>query len=272
MASPSTIMRCLNEFSVNFTRGRDYVETMGSRWCKAFESTPDKALIDAIQSVCEQTFQYPPTLGDVVGATRKQVADMPGHVGSGVGVKRFSFCSECRERKGLVSTAAHYIWIAESCDETGKKKGDYYVSVRDNVCGCPDSIEYRGKDLRIWDIRRKKLREDNRLELVTWKGMEGFFYTTSEQPYLKGVDRRGQYYDYSMDLNEFTDRQERIAARRRGDLPSTPFSRAVDIMMSGNVKAISALMNGDGRSLPVESVEVESSYNEYVTKDDLDWE
>ena len=272
MASPRIIMRCLNEFCTNFSRGRDYVETMGSRWCKAFESTPDNALINAIQDICETTFKYPPTLGDVVGAVKKQVADMLGHVGSGVGVKRYQFCQECKERQGIVSTAAHYIWIAPDCDETGKKEGKYYISVKDNVCGCPDSLEYRGKDLRIWDIRRKKLREDNRLELITWKGMEAFFYTTSEQPYLKGVDSRGQYYDYSMDLNAFVAMQERIEARRRGDLPSTGYSRAVDIMMSGNTAAISALMDGDGRSLPVESVEVESNYNEYVSSDDLDWE
>lgn len=268
MASPRIIMRCLNEFCTNFSRGRDYVETMGSRWCKAFESTPDNALINAIQDICETTFKYPPTLGDVVGSVKKQVADMLGHVGAGVGVKRFSFCSECKDRKGIVETAAHYIWIAESCNETGKKEGKYYVSVKDNVCGCPDSVAYRGKDLRGWSERRKKLREDPRLELITWKGMEAFFFTTSEQPYLKGVGWSGDYYDWTMDLNEFESMQERIQARRRGDLPSTGYSRAVDIMMSGNTAAISALMSGDGRSLPVESVEVD----QYVTKDDLDWE
>ena len=100
MASPSTVMKCLSEFSMNFNRKGDYVDTMAARWCKAFESTPDKALIAAVQAVCERTFTYPPTLGDVVGATKKAVADMLGHRDSGKGLKRYQFCDECRERKG----------------------------------------------------------------------------------------------------------------------------------------------------------------------------
>jgi len=278
MASPSTVLKCLNEFSMNFNRKNDYVDTMAARWCKAFEATPDKALIAAVQAVCERTFTYPPTLGDVVGATKKAVADMLGHRDSGKGLKRYQFCDECRERKGLVSTAAHYIWTAPDCDVTGKKHGEYYVSCKDNLCGCPDSKEYRGEDLRIWSIRRQKLRDDPRLELITWQGKEGFFFTCSEQPYLKGVDRQGRFFDYTCDLNEFTDRQNRIEARRRGDLPSTPFSRAVDIMISGNVQAISALMDGDGRSIPVETTRQVDRYeyrdpyeDDYVTSEDLDW-
>ena len=59
MASPSTVLKCLNEFSMNFNRKGDYVDTMAARWCKAFESTPDKALIAAVQAVCERTFTIP---------------------------------------------------------------------------------------------------------------------------------------------------------------------------------------------------------------------
>ena len=265
MATQRIILRCLNEFATNFSKGRDYVDTMSSRWCRAFESTPDNALISAIQDVCEQTFTFSPTLGDVVGACKKQVADMLGYVGDGVGVKRYNFCDECRERQGLVSTAAHYIWTAESSPESSRDKGDYYVSVKDNVCGCVDSVAYRGKALRVWSDRRKKLREDTRLDLVWWKGQEAFYFTTSEQPYLKGVDSRGQYYDYTMNLNDFEAMQEKISARRRGELPSTPYSRAVELIMSGDSTAISALMDGDGRSLPVES-------SEYINREDLDWD
>ena len=238
MASRAMILDCLEEFSINFNRGKSYQDIMELRWLKSFESTRDSCLEAGIQQILETSFQYPPTLGDVVGAVKKQVADMLGNTKGGKSVKSYSFCQDCEERKGIVATAAHYIWKGEDSDY-----GQYRVSVCDTLCGCEGSIEYRGQGMRLWAMRKKCFQEDPRVDL------QAFHATCFDMPYLKGVDSSGKYFDHTMRIDLFEEIQERVHKRSIGVLPSTSFNKVVSTLVDGNEIAVKALLEGDGRMI-----------------------
>ena len=257
MATRAMVLDCLEEFSVNFNRGRNYQDIMEARWISAFKDTPDDCLLRVVQKILETPFQFPPTLGDVVGAATKQVADLLGKVGSGKSVRSYNFCQECEERQGVVSTAAHYIWIGDRDDD--HQRGEYRVSVSDTLCGCEGSIEYRGRGMRPWSMRRKLFQDDTRVQL------QSFHATCFEMPYLKGVDSSGKYFDHTMKLDDFEEIQERVHKRAKGALPSTSFTRVVSLLGSGDPIALQALLEGDGRVVHQEP-------DPWDTEDDLDYE
>jgi hypothetical protein len=246
MASPSTVSRVLNDFSTNFNKGRDYQQQMYGRWMTAFTNTPDLALEKGVQKVCEGLHQYPPTLGHVVDSVKKCVTDLSGEYQIGVGKKKYNFCPECVDREGIVSTAAHYIW---QVNDGTKKQGKYYWSIKDCVCGCEASLECHSK-LRVWSERQRLLRKDKRLALITYNGQEGFWYTTRTNPYLKGIDHLGNYFDWTMDLNVFSDIQDKMKKRRSGELPPTAYTRMVDVLASGNTEVLAELLPENNKPLP----------------------
>jgi len=224
MASKGMICDSLEEFAYNFNKGREYLNVMEGRWLAAFQNTPDECLTKGLQDVLTRHHQYPPSLGHVVEAVQKQVADLLGRVGSGITVKSYNFCQNCAARQGIIETAAHYI-----------RDNKYVVSCKANLCGCPGSKEFNGTSLRLWNKRRELLYSDDRIE------MKAFYYTDEHHPYLKGVDSNGQLFDHTVDPLVFHQRLDTIEKRKNGTLPSTSFSRAVDVLATASPEQLANL-------------------------------
>ena len=225
MANKNMIADCIEEFAVNFNRNKDYTDIMYGRWLRSFRDTPDKCLAAGLQKILTTNYQYPPTLGTVVEAVQKEVADLLGRVGSGVTVKDYSFCPNCKERKGIIETAAHYI-----------KDEKLIVSCKANLCGCEGSKEYNGTDMRLWTKRRELLQNDERVELLD------FFYTDEHHPHLKGVDQHGQYFDHTMQPDLFLHIQDLVSKRRKGILPATSYSKAVEVLVNADKEVLEGIL------------------------------
>lgn len=251
MANNNMISDSLEEFAYNFNRGKEYIDIMYGRWLRAFRDTPDKCLAAGLQKILTTNYQYPPTLGTVVQAVQKEVADLLGRVGAGVTVKEYSFCPNCRERKGIIETAAHYI-----------KDEKLVVSCKANLCGCEGSKEYNGTELRLWTKRRELLQNDDSIQLLD------FFFTDQHHPYLKGTDQHGQYFDHTMQPDFFLHIQDLVRKRQEGVLPATSFTKAVDVLMDADKEVLEHV-------LPPEEYVSEDEYmydDPWDVSDDLDFD
>ena len=223
MAYDSTIQNAVNTFAVSFNKAQAFSHGAFPVWKSAFEKTPDESLTEGVSSIClEWQGQYPPKLADVVSMVRKKAMDL-GYSNTHQ-VYDHPFCSEhCKSTGGWVTTSAMYTWIAPSQvggvaigSEPPRNKGQSYVSVKKNICGCEGSKNNLGTQTRACEERRTKLEKDKRLDL------HRFHHTCTDLPELTHKETMLPW-----DYDELREKVQAGIAADRG------FHKSVRLMVDG---------------------------------------
>ena len=167
MSTTRGITIALDTFSASFNKSAEWAGRVERAWAAALEHVSDKNLLTAVNRLCSQVFEYPPTLGHLVAECKKVVSEQGG---TGLSGNKFQFCPDCERYGGVVDVCAHFLKIQED---------EYKVFKCATSCICDGARAKFGRStLQTWADMKETMENDHRLRL------DHFYRTSRSMPTL----------------------------------------------------------------------------------------
>ena len=167
MSSAQGVRIALDTFSASFNKGSEWAGRVERAWSAALEHVSDKNLLSAVNRLCSQVFEYPPTLGHLVAECKKVVSEQGG---TGLAGNQFQFCEDCERYQGVVDVCVHFLKI---------ELDEYKVFKCSCSCICDGARAKFGRStLQTWSEMKETMENDHRIRL------DHFYRTSRSMPSL----------------------------------------------------------------------------------------
>ena len=185
MSSPQGVRIALDTFSASFNKSAEWAGRVERAWAAALEHVSDKNLLTAVNRLCSQVFEYPPTLGHLVAECKKVVSEQGG---TGLAGNQFQFCPDCERYGGVVDVCAHFLKIQEN---------EYKVFKCSTSCICEGARAKFGRStLQTWAQMKETMENDHRLRL------DHFYRTSRSMPTLHSSITEPEFWSQVLERME----------------------------------------------------------------------